>query len=288
MNNKLIIIILLFTLLSSCVGKKKYVSSGLIKLSENQIIERAKNKEFIDFEKIIYKNNLGKIISLDSVRNLPKMSDWTSDRYSDKNGVIKEMVIRKATKKDKKFLAKLQKAYNYEAPTKLIDIDCNLKAEILEEIYSLDQSTRTSDKDDDYNPEIDKQNLIKVVSLIEKCGMPTTKEISVKQISAIWLVFQHADQESRKKYFSTLKKSAKNGDLSKSQIAVMEDRILMMDNKPQIYGSQIIQNSETKEWKIYEIKNPKNVDKRRAKVGLEPLAVYLKKYNILFNNKQKK
>jgi hypothetical protein len=85
-----------------------------------------------------------------------------------------------------------------------------------------------------------------------------------------------------------LKKAAANGDLSKSQIALMKDRILMMDNKPQIYGSQITQNLETKEWQIYKIKNPKCVDKRRTKVGLEPLAEYLKNWNIVFNLKQKK
>jgi hypothetical protein len=288
MSHKLIIILLLVSLLTSCVIEKKYVPSGLNKISKKQIINQAKNKEFIDFEKIIYKNNTGNIISLDSVRNLPNMSDWTSDRYSNQNGVIKEMVIRKATKKDKKFLAKLQKAYNYEPPIKTIDIDCNLKAEILEKIYTLDQSMRTNDNGDDYNPEIDKQNLIKVVSLIEKCGMPTIKEVSFRQISAIWLVLQHADQENRKNYFPMLKKAAANGDLSKSQIALMKDRILMMDNKPQIYGSQITQNLETKEWQIYKIKNPKCVDKRRTKVGLEPLAEYLKNWNIVFNLKQKK
>ena len=48
---------------------------------------------------------------------------------------------------------------------------------------------RTSGNHTDIDHKVDKQNLIKVVSLIEKCGMPTLKEISKKQMSAIWLVF---------------------------------------------------------------------------------------------------
>lgn len=268
--------------------EKNYIPNGLIKVSETELIQRAKNKEQFDFANVTYKNEKGEILTLDSVRNLPNMNEWTSDRYTDENGIIKEMIIRKATEKDKEFLAKLQQAYNYEPPIKIIEIDCEKKAEILEEIYSLDQNMRTSNNHDDYNPEIDKQNLIKVVSLIENCGMPTTKEISTKQMSAIWLVLQHADNDNRKKYFPLLKKASENGDLKKSQIALMQDRILMMDGKPQIYGSQITENRETKEWEIYEIKNPEFVDKRRAEVGLGTLKEHVKKnWNIEFNVEQK-
>ncbi|MFD2552706.1 DUF6624 domain-containing protein [Bizionia sediminis] len=278
---------LLIIFLTSCNEEKNYVPDGLTKLSESELIQRAKDKEQFDFEEVTYKNEKGEVLSLDSVRNLPNMNEWTSDRYADKNGVIKEMIIRKATQKDKEFLAKLQQAYNYEPPIEIIDIDCKKKAEILDEIYSLDQDMRKSDNHDDYNPEIDRQNLVKVVSLIENCGMPTTKEITSKQMSAIWLVFQHADNENRKKYFPLLKKASKNGDLKKSHIALMQDRILMMDGKPQIYGSQITQNNETNKWELYKLDNPEFVDKRRAEVGLEPLKEYVQNWNIEFNVKQK-
>src|SRR5690606_8045392 len=122
---------------------------------------------------------------------------------------------------------------------------------------------------------------------IENCGMPTTKEVTSKQMSAIWLVFQHGDNENRKKYFPLLKKASENGDLKKSQIALMQDRILMMDGKPQIYGSQITQNNETKKWELYKLENPEFVDKRRAEVGLEPLKESFQNWNIEFNVKQK-
>jgi hypothetical protein len=286
MNFKTYTFSLLIIFLISCNNEKKYVPNGLTKLTENELIERAQNKNIIDFENVVYKNEKGETITLDSIRKMPNNGELTSDRYVDKEGIIKEMIIRKATQKDKEFLSKLQQAYNYEPPIEIIDIDCNKKAEILEEIHSLDQNMRLSDNHDDYDPKIDRQNLIKVVSLIENCGMPTTKEVSKKQMSAIWLVFQHADNTNRKKYFPLLKKSAENGDLDKSNIALMEDRILMMDGKPQIYGSQISENRETKKWELYELEKPETVDKRRAEVGLGSLKEYVKNWNIEFNIKQ--
>jgi hypothetical protein len=42
-----------------------------------------------------------------------------------------------------------------------------------------------------------------------------------------------------KKYFPQIEEAVKNGDLSKQQYALMKDRILMDEGKPQIYGSQI-------------------------------------------------
>lgn len=136
------------------------------------------------------------------------------------------------------------------------------------------------------NPNIDRENLVKVVSLIEKCGMPTLNEVDQQQMSAIWLVFQHADNYHRKKYLPQLKKSAQNGDLRKSHMALMEDRILMMDGKPQIYGSQISEDRENGGWKIYDLQNPETVDKRRAEIGMQPLSEYVKQWDIEFKVEQ--
>ena len=173
---------------------------------------------------------------------------------------------------------------NHEPSVKIVDIDCKNIAEILDEIYELDQNMRLNGK---YNPQIDEENLSKVISVIKKCGMPTTKEVTKKQMLTIWLVFQHADNESRKEYFPLLKKAERNGDLKKSHIALMKDRILMLDGEPQIYGSQITENRETKKWEIYELENPEFVDKRRAEVGLGSLKEYVKEWNLEFNVEQK-
>ena len=165
-----------------------------------------------------------------------------------------------------------------------VDVDCSKIKDLLTKTLSLDQEMRRNGSKIDSN--IDRENLINVVSIIEKCGMPTLNNVDNKQMSAIWLVFQHADNYHRKKYLPLLKKSAENGDLRKSQLALMEDRTLMMDRKPQIYGSQVTKDSETGNWKIYNLENPESVDERRLTVGLGPLKDYVKRWNIDFNVKQ--
>ena len=52
MNLKNYTFSLLILFLISCNGKQKYVPKELTKLSQNELIERAKNKEVIDFSKI--------------------------------------------------------------------------------------------------------------------------------------------------------------------------------------------------------------------------------------------
>ncbi|HMU03577.1 MAG TPA: hypothetical protein PJ990_08145, partial [Saprospiraceae bacterium] len=103
---------------------------------------------------------------------------------------------------------------------------------------------------------------------------PSLKEVSRKQLDAIWLALQHTDKKYRKKYFPLIEEAVKKGDLSKQQYALMKDRILMDDGKPQLYGSQI------ENGKLYELESPDSVNERRKVMELEPLEEYLKNFNI--------
>ena len=94
MNFKNYTFSLLIIFLISCNNEKKYVPNGLTKLTEIELIDRAKNKEILDFEKINYKNENGEILTLDSIQKIPNQENWASDRYVDKNGIVKEMVLR--------------------------------------------------------------------------------------------------------------------------------------------------------------------------------------------------
>ena len=287
MKYKVYICSLLIVFLSAC-NNKPYEPEGLTKLSDNQLIERAKQRVANDMGTLVVKNEKGEILSVDSIQKIQNPEEWATDSYVDEDGIVKELILRKATAQDIELREKIMEVLSYEAPIELVDIDCEKLGELLDEVYSLDQNMRLSGNYSDIDPKIDKQNLIKVVSLIENCGMPTTKEVSKKQINTIWLVLQHGDNANRKKYFPLLKKAAENGDLNKSDIALMEDRILWEEGKPQIYGTQVSQNRETKKHELYELANPETVDKRRAEMGLQPLQGYLELYDIEFNVEQVK
>ena len=174
------------------------------------------------------------------------------------------------------FLYMNRDKFVYVGSVDIIEVDCSKKRQILSEVYESDQRIRKSNELIKYAKE-DHRNQELVISIIEKCGMPTLKEVTQKQMNAIWLGLQHSNKKIRKKYFPQIEKAVENGDLSKQQYALMKDRMLMDEGKPQIYGSQI------KNGKLYKLKNPETVNERRKKMGMGTIEDYLKYFNIQFN-----
>lgn len=286
MKRNFSICIALVLLIISC--KENHIPDGLRKLTESDQIEIAKKRITYNYDDVVFKNERGESIAIDSVNKILQNENYTADAYFNDKNEPEMVIIRPATAKDKDFRKRILKIYQTEIvdPVIPVKIDCQNIKDLLTKIYALDQDMRILDEGID--PEIDRENLITIISLIETCGMPSLKTVNREQMMAIWLVFQHTDNYHRKKYFPLLKKSSENGDLEKSQIALLEDRILMFDDKPQIYGSQITKNQESGEWVLYELKDPSGVDKRRAEVGLEPLQDYVSQWGIEFNIRQHK
>ena len=71
----------------------------------------------------------------------------------------------------------------------------------------------------------------------------------------------------------------KRGDLPKLQIAMMDDRIAMFENRPQKYGTQIITDDDGKR-KLHTLLDPSMVDQWRQEMDLPPLADYLKSMGV--------
>jgi len=174
------------------------------------------------------------------------------------------------------FLYMNRDKFVYVGSVDIIEVDCSKKQQILIEVLESDQRIRKSNELIKYAKE-DHRNQELVISIIEKCGMPTLNEVSQKHMDAIWLCLQHTTKEHRKNYFPLIEKAVENGDLSKQQYALMKDRILMDEGKPQIYGSQI------KNGKLYKLENPETVNERRKKMGMGTIEDYLKHFNIEFN-----
>ncbi len=174
------------------------------------------------------------------------------------------------------FLYMNRDKFAYVGSVDIIEVDCSKKREILSEVYESDRRIRKSNELIKYAKE-DHRNQELVISIIEKCGMPTLNEVTQKHMTAIWVGLQHTNEKYRKKYFPMVEKAVENGDLYKEQYALMKDRILMEEGKPQIYGSQI------KDDKLYKLENPETVNERRKKMGMGTIEDYLSNFNIQFN-----
>lgn len=274
-------------LLISCGQIKYYQPHNLRELTEKELIESVNGIKVFDRKNATYKNQNGETISLDSLRTLKYgcFNNLYFAEYVDKDNNIVEVVVRPASQREHEINAKICLAWEKEPGVKVSNIDCNEIGQILDSIYESDQEMRKNGNLIDTT--IEHQNLNKAVSIIEKCGMPTLNEVNEHQMMGLWLVFQHTHHNIMKKYFPLFVKSAEKGDLKLSQIALMEDRILMMEGKPQKYGSQV-QEGCTTAFQLYNLAHPETVDKRRFKMGMIPLKDYLIDFGIDFEVEQTK
>ncbi len=292
---KTVFYLLLLTLivLVACQGNKTYVPQDLIKLNKEEIRERLIKGPLQNPRDIVYRMSDGSVVPYDSIRFIPEIETYTADIYADEQGTIVEQVFRKMSAKEKaeaeKEIAEFKaqrkrKALEEVKNLPLVEVDCDDLVNTLEKVYDADQDTRLNGGIDDA---IDRENLQVVISIIKKCGLPTTTATSEKSMSAIWLVFQHSPHEFRKAYFPMLKEAAALGEFRPSSMALMEDRILMGEGEPQIYGSQLRGSGPNGEFELWKIKDPEYVNQRRAEVGLGPLEEYVARWGVEFNVPQK-
>jgi hypothetical protein len=270
-----ILIVSLFCLIS-CYKSSIYKPQGLRKLSDEEILEGYRSRNFIA-EKTVFKDSLGNAISRDELLKI-NPDDFFGDYYVSSNNELIEVVIRKATGQDKALIEKMKIGFEEEEPITIIDIDCSEIKKTLETVYEADQRNRQGGSVE--NLENDKKNQQIVVSTIENCGFPTVEKHGYKSVEAVFLVLQHAGKSLREKYFPQIKKSADQGDLQWSIVALMEDRMLMDRGEKQKYGSQVLKKNGSDTWTLYPIQDPENVNKRRAEIGLQPIEEYLRHFGI--------
>ena len=169
---------------------------------------------------------------------------------------------------------------------------CNQYNRILEEVYDNDQAVRkwakgmsslTAEEIVNYSTEmerVDSLNQATVFGILDKKGWPS--HLSDKANRAIWIVIDHSDLTYRRKYMDFVKEKAKEGVLDKTDYAILNDRVLMEEGKPQIYGTQIkmattIVNDEiAMQLYLWPVENPSALDSLRSTVGLSPIEEYLK------------
>jgi hypothetical protein len=170
------------------------------------------------------------------------------------------------------------------AQTSYIDT-ASIKKE-LSTIYDRDQKVRKGDSTE-FRSYIDSTNLIKVKSLIEKYGWPGKSFVGDMGNYTIWLVIQHADFTTQEKYFPLMRASVEKKESREVDLVYLEDRILMRQGKNQIYGTQVFRNPTTGVEEIWPIDDEINVDARRAKLGLERMEDYAKRFGFDYKAKEK-
>lgn len=128
---------------------------------------------------------------------------------------------------------------------------------------------------------IDRANMARLEQIVHKYGWPGIKQVGELASSAAFLILQHAGLDEQRRYFPILKAAVAQHNARADQAAMLEDRILLREGRNQLYGTQLRSGPDTAgKLVLHPIEDERNVDARRAAVGLRPLAEYLKEFGI--------
>jgi hypothetical protein len=134
-----------------------------------------------------------------------------------------------------------------------------------------------------WDDRIDKENTDWLNKHVKKYGWPTISEVGEDGAQAAWLLVQHSDHDiTFQIHCLKLMKKLPKSEVLLRNIAYLEDRVLVAQNKPQLYGTQFY-----KEGAIFEpspIKNIGTLDKGRKQMGLESFAENEKRIKEAYKN----
>lgn len=119
--------------------------------------------------------------------------------------------------------------------------------------------------------------------LSKKINVLSNETVGITFANSCFLVIQHLDIKTQEKYLPIIKDLQLKNETSGENYALLYDRVSLYKTKgKQYYGSQINPITNT----VYPIIDEKNVDKRRAVLGMEPLKNYLDLFEIKYEPKK--
>ena len=95
--------------------------------------------------------------------------------------------------------------------------------------------------------------------------------------TAAFLILQHADHETQVEYLPLVKTAVEAGEFERRHFALLQDQILVAEEKPQIFGTQLYWDDTTGKLELFPIEDEAKVDSRREAYGMMPLAEYVER-----------
>jgi len=122
--------------------------------------------------------------------------------------------------------------------------------------------------------DLDHANTKWLKEVVDKYGWPGRSLVGDDGAHSAWLLVQHADKdrEFQKKCLELMKELAPKGEVSRADVAYLTDRILVAENKKQIYGTQF--HNVNGKMEPVPIEDEANVEKRRKEAGLPTMEEY--------------
>lgn len=150
---------------------------------------------------------------------------------------------------------------------------------ILLKVYAQDQKFRVGDYLNHWKEQdsLDIENTKIVTKIIDSMGWLGTEVIGDTANDALFLVIQHSTQATMEKYLPIMRKAAAENKAKKQNLALLIDRVEILNNRKQIFGSQV--NQKDGKIVLYNMVEPEKVNERRKEMGLENIEDYLKRFD---------
>lgn len=115
---------------------------------------------------------------------------------------------------------------------------------------------------------VDAQSRLFIKAALLHCGWPKRTKFGMDMVSEFSQLIIHAedDRALQKQALRLMAKALPKHDADGQDFALLTDKILTNENRPQRYGTQL-------DWafNVKELENPAEVDARRATLGMMPL-----------------
>lgn len=268
------------------LNKLRIISNGLGVLKSEMNVTKSRKVEIkiseLTFDQICYKAILNSIkySNMDSANYF--MNIWFNIT-NDNNKIItlfdNRLIPFQETKYWDKYSKLIHKSYEkYIQPE---------YAFLMDSLYFLDQKYRTlevridnisGDKDNfefekiyQYQwDSLDKINSINLINLIDKFGYPITSNVGFRQSSAATLIIEHSNDITLiNKYIKIIENNCKIGEYSWLVFCNIYDRLMLLRNLPQVYGTQYIVSKKDKHlYQIYNHIDIQEMNQNREILGL--------------------
>ena len=116
----------------------------------------------------------------------------------------------------------------------------------------------------------------KIKIFLDTNGWPSVEMVGEQGNITICNVLQHSPKDVREKYLPMMKNAVETKGLNPQLLVRAEDRLATDRGDLQIYGGQMKYYPETKSFNVWPVFDPENIDERRAKLDLPPIAPFLK------------
>ena len=125
---------------------------------------------------------------------------------------------------------------------------------------------------------VDKENLAWMKANFTTKGFPHANAVGLAGVNAAFVLVQHAvaDIPFMQSMLPQVMARAEAGELSKGDVAMLTDRLLHREGKPQRYGTQYTTTNgrDFASMKMDPVEDPAHLDERRASMDLMPRADY--------------